>query len=799
MKDESKTKEQLIEELMMLRERLTALEECDAKNKRSEVELLKSGERYREIMQLSTAAIISCVDGRISLWNKAAEQVFGYRSDEALGMEVLTIIPEQYRDAHLAALENVREKGELRLGGKVVDLEGLRRDGTTFPIEMSVVANTDKTSLCCTVIVRDITDRRLAEDALRESENKFRSFIENTPNILLTITRDGEILYMNRAPEGLDTDHVIGTNMYTFMDSGFHELVKEHVRNVFNEGKAIQYETRGIGPNGRQSDYLSNIGPVFGVHGEIVSAIISTQDITDRKKSVDMLAASEKRYRDQYENSPLGYQSLDAEGRFVEANPSLCQMLGYDRNQVIGKWFGDFLTPGSAEKFKNNFPKFKAKGEVHAAPFEMVAKDGNVFSVVIDGRIGHDEQGNFKQTHCVITDITERKRTDEEMKNLDKLQSVGVLAGGIAHDFNNLLTAIIGSIDLAKMWLDPTHKSYGILALAEKSVMKGSELSKRLITFSSGGTPVKKVLALSALIKESAELSLSGADAYLKVHLPDGLWPVEGDEGQINQVINNLTRNGAQAMQAIPGGGTVTVSAENVEILPEDPIPIKEGRYVKVTVEDHGQGIPEDIQGKVFDPYFTTKGMGSTKGTGLGLAIVHSIVKEHGGHISFDSKAGEGTTFYFYLPASEKECPAREEAQKVKVELPKGKGRVLILEDDEPVHVVLAGLLEKLGYEAVVAKEGGEAIRAYKEAMGKKKPFDILIVDLVIRGGMGGKKAMEELLKVDPKITALVSSGYTRDPAVLDCKKYGFMGTLTKPYTAENLQAVLKRFLGNDS
>ncbi|MCP3677764.1 MAG: PAS domain-containing protein, partial [Deltaproteobacteria bacterium] len=550
---------------------------------------------------------------------------------------------------------------------------------------------------------------------------------------------------------------------------------KEYVSESFEETKWKQSSNIIISGDTRGSVevyYLKECpeldeGPFMMEERTLLNEMVrNISEAIEYRRVEEALRDSEERFALAMRGANDGLWDWNLQTNEVYFSPRWKSMLGYAEDELenIFDTWERLVEPEDLIGAKRSVEDYLAgRSPRYEAEFRMRHKQGHWVHILARAFATKNESdGKLVRLVGTHVDITERKWTEEELKKLDKLQSVGVLAGGIAHDFNNLLTAIIGSIDLAKMWLDPKHKSYGILALAEKSIMKGSELSNRLITFSSGGAPKKKVVALSALIKESAELALSGSDAYLKVHLPDGRWPVEADEGQINQVINNLTRNGAQAMQAMPGGGTVTVSAENVKILPQDLIPLKEGKYVKVTVEDHGEGISEDIQGKVFDPYFTTKGMGSTKGTGLGLAIVHSIVKEHGGHVGFDSKAGKGTTFYFYLPASDKEPTAKEEAREVKVELPEGKARVLILEDDETVYVVLSGLLEMLGYEVVVAKEGGGAIRIYKEAMGDKNPFDIVIVDLVIRGGMGGKEAMEELLKVDPRITAIVSSGYTR-------------------------------------
>ncbi len=768
----------------------------ERKRSRAESETLQSEEKFRRVISTANDAIIT-IDhtGAIRQWNNAATGIFGYTEDEMIGSPVSSIIPERYKTAHTASLKHYLKNGKRQLTYPVV-LEGLNKNGTEVPIELTTAAWTVNGEQGFTSFIRDITERKNAEDSLKESE---------------------------------------------------------------------------------------------------------------------------RRYRELYENSPLGYQSLDSDGCLIESNSTLCWMLGYSREEMIGKWFGDFLTEGSREKFKKNFSRFKSSGEVRGVSFDVVRSDGSSFMVEIDGRVGHDDKGDFKQTHCIITDVTsrkktekklkeseerfrsifntakdgfyvidlegryrnvndavcklfgytreqflssdirlllfpedmddifnkhsnlwadggfvsdlrlrdkegaelyvdinitplqiggesfalgvvrdmtERRKTDQELKKMDKLQSVGILAGGIAHDFNNIMAAIVVNIGLAQTYLNPADEAYKILAAAEKSALKGSSLSNQLITFSSGGTPVKTVLVLPELITESAHFSLSGSDIILKTDIADDLWPIIVDEGQFTQVIHNLIINSSQAM---PNGGEVSISAHNVELASGEVIPLKAGRYVKIEVADCGEGIAEDIRARIFDPYFTTKGMGQEKGTGLGLAIVHSIIKAHNGCIDLDSKIGKGTTFYFYLPVHEEYQvdPHVDTKELSEVDAPKDKIRILILEDDEQVYAYLPKLLWKLGYEAVIATDGTEAITRYQEALEAEQPFSAVIIDLVIRGGMGGKEAMKELLKIDPEVRALVSSGYSMDPSVLEYEKYGFKGTLTKPYTVENLKSTLFKLLEN--
>jgi signal transduction histidine kinase/ActR/RegA family two-component response regulator len=393
----------------------------------------------------------------------------------------------------------------------------------------------------------------------------------------------------------------------------------------------------------------------------------------------------------------------------------------------------------------------------------------------------------------VFRDMTERRRFEEELVKADKLESIGVLAGGIAHDFNNILMAIMGNISLAKMYANPEdNKVYTRLINGEKAVLQAQNLTQQLLTFSKGGSLVRKPSSIVELIKDAIDFSLRGSNVLCELFTEDNIYPVEVDEGQIGQVINNLIINADQAM---PEGGVMELHVNNVTVESgnTDPLlPLQKGQYVRIAVKDQGVGIPEEDLPKIFDPYFTTK----KKGSGLGLFTCYSIIKKHDGHIAVESHRGTGTTFYVYIPASHRQVRKLESQTSVQ---PAGHGKILVMEDEETIRDVTGEMLRHFGYEVAFAREGAEAIELYKHAMDAGQPFDVLLMDLTIPGGMGGKEAVRKILDIDPQAKAVVATGYANDPIIAEFRQYGFCDRIAKPYKSEELHGILHRVITGTS
>jgi nitrogen-specific signal transduction histidine kinase/CheY-like chemotaxis protein len=385
----------------------------------------------------------------------------------------------------------------------------------------------------------------------------------------------------------------------------------------------------------------------------------------------------------------------------------------------------------------------------------------------------------------VASDITERKHLEEELIKAQKLESIGVLAGGIAHDFNNLLMAILGNITLARRTLSRDDEIAVFLSEAEKGCLNAKNLTNQLLTFSKGGTPVRETAAIGELVRETAHFILRGSPVTCELIISDELPPVEVDTGQISQVLQNIIIN---AVQAMPVPGTITISAAPLTAV-SDGLKQTIGRdYVKISIRDQGTGIPEETLPRIFDPFFTTK----ENGTGLGLASSYSIMTHHEGHIEVESRPGEGTTFHLLLPVAE--CATMSPEPEISWwSAPPGPARILVMDDDRKIRNIVERFLKSIGYEAVTTSNGSDAVELYRMEREAGAPFDAVIMDLTVPGGMGGKEAMEQLLEIDPAVSAIVSSGYSNDPVMANYREYGFQAVLSKPYQLHDLEQVVRR------
>lgn len=422
----------------------------------------------------------------------------------------------------------------------------------------------------------------------------------------------------------------------------------------------------------------------------------------------------------------------------------------------------------------------------------LINRSGAERIIALSGAPIRDKDHAILGVVIVFRDITEKRKMEEELLTARKLESVGTLAGGIAHDFNNLLAIILGNISFAKMLTDPSNKIYKRLTDAEDATIKGKELTYRLLTFSRGSGSSKKVTSLKEVIKDSARLTLSGSNIKGTFSFPDDLQLVEIDEGQIQQVIHNIVMNAKETMSR---GGKIEIRADNITLGPEDTVPLPEGGYVRISVEDHGGGISEEDLSRIFDPYFTTKEVSNVKGMGLGLAICYSIVKNHGGFMTAESQPGVGTTIHVYLPAHKEETPIAQTEREKPANV--GSCRVLYMDDENALRDVAGEMLGHMGYDVEFAHDGIEAIKMYSEATTSKKPFDIVIMDLTIPDGMGGAETIQRLREIDPWVKAIVSSGYVNDPIIKDFKKYNFSGAITKPFDIDELVRVIESVLAD--
>ena len=513
-------------------------------------------------------------------------------------------------------------------------------------------------------------------------------------------------------------------------------------------------------------------------------------EVAERRKAEEALAVEKERLFVTLRSIGDGVISTDTETRVVLMNRAAEELTGWHGEEAVGRPLAEVLPlrypddeggacvdparevigDGQIHDFGHRLLTNRHGGEIHvtdsAAP--IIGPDSGLIGVVL-----------------VFRDITEQLRNEEELRKLGKLESVGVLAGGIAHDFNNILAAILGNIGLAltddSLPADLRHS----LAEAEKASLRAKDLTQQLLTFAKGGEPVKETASIAEVIRDSAAFVLHGDRVACEFDIPDDLWLVEIDRGQISQVIQNLVLNAGQAMT---GGGVVRICCAN---LPAGDCPdfpgLAPGNYVRIIVEDTGPGIPAAVLDNIFDPYFTTK----EKGSGLGLAITHSIIVKHGGWITAASPPGKGAVFTICLPAAADQDRRREAPQGKESAAAVRAARVLLMDDDEMVRGVAGAMLRQLGHEVAEAVDGEEAIAMYRQAREAGTPYDVVIVDLTVPGGMGGQEAVAVIRDEDPAVKAVVSSGYSNDPVMAHYRDYGFAAAISKPYQLREIQRVL--------
>jgi PAS domain S-box-containing protein len=503
------------------------------------------------------------------------------------------------------------------------------------------------------------------------------------------------------------------------------------------------------------------------------------RDLAERNQARAALQESAHTMANILENTTDGFFALDHSWRFTYANPQAEMLLGRTRDELIGKELWQEFPQLKNSAFEQNYRRVLE--DRVAIDFQATDAGGKIW---FEMRAYPSSDG----VSVFFRDVTERKRGEEERLTTSKLESLGTLAGGIAHDLNNILTVISGNIGLAQIETpSDAGNLLSYLAKAGQAARHAAHLSSQLLTFSKGGAPVKRVSQISQLVTQAAEFSLYGSSLRADIDIPGDLWVAEVDPGQIEQVVNALMIN---AREAMPHGGTVRLTAHNVELDETSGLALASGRYVKVSIADRGCGIPDELTTKIFDPYFTTKPMGS----GLGLAISYSIVKKHGGLLHLDSSSREGSTFTFYLPASTGKVEAVETRPPEQV-CPSKSQRILVMDDEPAIRDLTSHLLETLGYEVTTVPDGLEAVRLYERALRRGENFRAVILDATIRGGMGGLAAIERLRGLDPGVTAIICSGYSDQAALSQFLAYGFRSALPKPFTRQDLAAALQNAL----
>ncbi len=796
------------------------------RRERIEEALRESEARYRALVEQMPAVTYTARLDEASTTVYISPQIEGhlgysqrdYRGDPDLWRK--TLHPED-QDRVLAKVKQARATGnpftlEYRMIGRNGRTVWFRDDGR-------IVHGEGGEPLFLQGVMFDITAQKKIDAALQESEERFRTVFEGfLDGIILADPESGEILDVNPiAAEwiGMEREKIVGVSYLDFVAPESVEYAERLFGNVARE------EAPGIPrviPSKRADGstiLFETLGQLIQIEGQPVVLVV-LRDVTERKRTENALRESEVRYRILFDGSPVALLEVNASSvrtyldelrirgikdlaAYFEAHPEeALRRLGNvkvtDANQASlelfeadtkEKLFGGASRVAMKETYPHLQPELVsvAEGKTSSEVKDLSVRTyaGGKKHVVSRWSVIPGYERTFEKVLLSFMDITERKQMEQELQKIQKLESLGILAGGIAHDFNNVLTAIAANLSMARTYGGLREDIAEMLTEAETASFRAQNLTRQLLAFAKGGTPVKKTVSVSRLIRSTTAFSLSGSKVKCTFSLPEDLWLAELDEGQIGQVIQNLIINADQAM---PRGGTIEIRAENVVIAEKEPLPLERGRYLKISIADQGIGISQKEMPNIFDPFFTTK----QKGSGLGLTTAFAIVHHHRGHIEVRSTVEKGTTFTVYLPALGRTL---EEKGRDTRKLIRGEGRILLVDDEKLVLRAAGEALTRMGYEVRLAEEGAAGIHLYKEAMESDRPFQAVIMDLTIPGGMGGSEAVGKILQLDPEAKIIASSGYSNDPVMSDFQEYGFCDVITKPYRIEELGELLARTL----
>ncbi|MCK9375648.1 MAG: PAS domain S-box protein [Syntrophobacterales bacterium] len=711
-----------------------------------------------------------------------------------LGQLLQAIMDIRSRGTGVAQVLTIKSKdefGELGLAFNEMVLQLKESQGQlqnyTQELELKVQESTRHLQEANEKLRHDIQVRRQAEEALRQTTQKLLTVINASPLAIYVLDLKARVQMWNPAAErifGWRNAETIGQPLPIVSEDKLEEF--QGLFQCSLEGKLLPgIELTRRKKDGTPIEISLYTAPLSDDRGQVTGVMSLAADVTERHRAEEEIRKAHNALENVFASSVDAIGAVDQHGNISQWNKAAEELFGYHFEEFRG--IRSFDLYADRTELEVMLARLRQRGYISNYEISMRKKDGSIFPCSLSLRMLRDLDNRVTGSIAVARDLSKVKLEEAERQRFVKLEAIGTLAGGIAHDFNNILTAIIGNISLAMLDCQVKGQARESLAEAERACQQAQNLSRQLLTFSKGGAPIKKIVSVKEIVRESASFACRGSRVDYQTRLPDDLWAVEVDPGQISQVFHNLVIN---AIQAMPSGGMVRIAGENLQVEAGSDLPLDPGRYVKISVQDEGIGISTDHLSKIFDPYFTTKQMGS----GLGLATSYSIIKNHRGHISVESKLEKGTTFNVYLPASQREAaqPPRDHGQLIP-----GEGKILVMDDESMVREVLGKMLMTLGYEVESAQDGAKAIELYTRAQDTGDPFALVILDLTVPGGMGGKEALARLLKIDPQVKAIVSSGYSNDPVMANFQKYGFSDVIAKPYKISELDKALKKTLSN--
>ncbi|MGO9146036.1 MAG: PAS domain S-box protein [Desulfomonilia bacterium] len=631
----------------------------------------------------------------------------------------------------------------------------------------------------------------LTKETARESEERYRTIFESTATANMIVTEDTTILLVNSNFEkltGYSKQEVENKMSWThFVMKEELEMMKQYhrMRRVDPGSAPNAYEFKVRIRSGEIRDIFMSVAIIPGTRDSVASII----DMTERKQAEESLKRSEERFRDIANLLPETVFETDENGILTFVNQSSLKQFGFTQAEVDkGLNVMDVFAPEDRDRLIMNYQRVMQGERLGLNEYMAQRKDGSTFPTLVHSTVINRDSKPAGLRGFFI-DITDQKNLEQQLMRAQKMEAVGTLAGGIAHDFNNLLMGILGNVSLMLMHSDESHPFFDRLKSVEEYVQRGSDLSKQLLGFARGGKYEVKPTHLGEFIRKSSEL-FGRTKKEIRIHhkVAEGLWSVEVDRGQMEQVLLNLFVN---AWQAMPGGGDLYLSVENIDLdeVVVSPYDINPGRFVKVTVTDTGIGMDESVKSRIFEPFFTTKERG--RGTGLGLASAYGIIKNHGGFIHVDSEKDFGTSFMIYLPASEKQV---QDDLGTKDEIMKGQEAVLLIDDEEMILDVGSRMLESLGYKVMPAPGGRQGLLIYEQNMDK---IDLVVLDIIMPD-FGGKETFDTLRRINPAVRVLLSSGYSLDGQAKEIMQSGCKGFIQKPFSMAELSKKIREILDSD-
>lgn len=819
MMSDQPTHEELLEKIRALEALSSAL--------RDEVQALRqTALRYESIFNSAADAfVVYDAHGHVVHANPEAMKMYGYSYDEIIRLRGYDMIHSKYRHLFDQFIENVSSRGHFQ-----TESLDVRKDGAPFPVEvrgtefyyqgkrhfLAMVRDISKRKLAEKALKeardelerrveertldlasanenlkREIHERRIAEDGLKQANLQLEALINATPDVVYFKDIDGRNLIANKGFAsliGLDRKDIIGKTDEEILSPEIAARCRSTDRDVAESGKLLHFEETAPGLDGKTRYFDTIKAPIYNACGHFQGLVGISRDITTRKQAEEILKESEERFRKFADEAFFEGIIFLEEGRILDVNQRFATMYGYDMTELIGRDPLETIAPESREKVKRNIQ------EKYERPYEAIGlrKDGTTFPTEIHAKmiLLHGKEIRVASTR----DLTQQKRTEEERRSFEaafresqKMEAIGTLAGGIAHDFNNLLMAIQGHTSLMLLDLEPGHPHTERLKKIEEAVQSGSDLTKQLLGFAMAGKYEVSPTDINQLIRKSFNL-FGRTKKEITIHekYQEGIWIVDADQGQIEQVMLNLYVN---AWQAMPRGGDLHLETENITLKEEDvePYQVEAGPYVKITLRDTGIGMDEATLERIFDPFFTTKEMG--RGAGLGLAAVYGIVRNHGGFIRVLSREGQGTSFHIFLPASDKEVNRKKRRHSP---LERGSETVLLVDDEGTITDIGEEMLQTLGYKAIIAHNGREAVDLYREHMDR---VDLVILDMIMPE-MSGGETYDILKQIDPDIKVLLSSGYSIDGEASEILERGCTGFIQKPFTVNDLSQKIRGILG---